>query len=157
MKPTGPRLLAVLLAVGLAGGWALATIVTGWSGRSLPLPTLAGAALWLLAIALFAWGSFVRPRVAARNRPSVVAEPMPALQAARIAVLSMAAVRMGAVVAGAYLGIVLSTLVGGLSTPAAAQAFWSGLLAATGAAATSGVALWIERACVLPAGEDDDQ
>lgn len=156
MKPTSARLIAILLAVGLAGGWALGTVVAGWTGRSLPLPVLAGAALWLLAIALFAWGSFVRPRVSARNNPSPIADPMPALQAARIAVLSMAASRMGAVVAGIYLGVVFATVSEGLSTPAASQAFWSGLLATSGALATCATALWIERACVLPTGDDDE-
>lgn len=166
MTATSTRLIAVLSVVGVAAGWALATIAAGWTGRSVPLPVLAGSALWLLAIALGVWGWQVRPRIRARHRPDVAAETaiprhtasaMPPLQAARVAVLSMAAARMGALVAGVYSGIIVATIAGGLSTPAAVQSFWSGVLAATGAAATSGVGLWIERACVLPVDENDDR
>lgn len=157
MKPTGIRLIVVLVVIGTTVGWALATIVGGWTGRSLPLPTLAGSALWLLAIALGAWGWFVRPRVRARSERFPQAEPLPVLAAARVAVLTMAAARMGAAVAGFYFGVMIATIAEGLSTPAAAQAFWSALLATTGAAATCAVALWIERACVLPTGRDDDE
>jgi len=157
MKPTSIRLLIVLVVIGAALGWALAIIVSGWTGRSLPLPALAGSALWLMGIALFAWGWFVRPRVSARNEKMPQAEPMPALMAARIAVLTMAASRMGAVVAGIYLGTVIATVAEGMSTPAAQQAIWSGMLAATGAAATCAAALWIERACLLPDSPDDDE
>ena len=157
MKPTSIRLLVVLVVIGAALGWALATVVAGWTGRSLPLPILAGSALWLLAIALFAWGWFVRPRVRARNERMPQAEPMPALMAARVAVLTMAASRMGALVTGFYLGAVTATVAEGISTPASQQTVWSGVLAATGAAATGAAALWIERACLLPAQQDDDE
>lgn len=159
MKPTSIRLLIILAVIGATGGWALAVVVAGWTGRSLPLPVLAGAALWLLAIGLATWGTFVRPRIRARQHPSAQATaiPMPALQAARVAVLTMAAARMGAIVAGIYAGIAVATLAEGLTTPAAEQAMWSALLATSGAAVTSGVSLWIERACVLSVGEDDDE
>ena len=157
MKPTSIRLLVVLVVIGAALGWALATVVAGWTGRSLPLPILAGSALWLLAIALFAWGWFVRPRVRARNERMPQAEPMPALMAARVAVLTMAASRMGALVTGFYLGAVTATVAEGISTPASQQTGWSGVLAATGAAATGAAALWIERACLLPTQQDDDE
>lgn len=157
MKPTNIRLLAVLVIVGIAGGWALAVVVAGWTGRSLPLPVLAGAALWLLTIGLLAWGALVRPRIQARQQPRPGVTAMPSLQAARVAALTMAAARMGAIVAGAYLGIAIATLAEGLSTPAAEQAFWSALLAATGAAGTSAVSIWIERACVLSVGEENGE
>lgn len=157
MKPTSIRLVVILLVIGAALGWALATVVAGWTGRSLPLPILAGSALWLLAIALFAWGWFVRPRVRARNEKYPQAEPLPALMAARVVVVTMAASRMGAVVAGLYFGVVAATLGDGLSTPAAQQAFFSGLLAATGAGATCIAAVWIERACLLPDAPEDDE
>lgn len=157
MKPTSVRLLLVLLVLGAAFGWGLATVVAGWTGRSLPLPVLAGSALWLLAIALVAWGSFIRPRVRARGEEVPTADPLPSLMAARVAVLTMAAARMGVVVAGFYLGVVIATVADGLSTPAAEQALWSGLLAASGAAATCAAGLWIERACLLPTGHDEDK
>jgi hypothetical protein len=157
VKPTSIRLVVVLAVIGAALGWALATVVAGWTGRSLPLPILAGSALWLLAIALFTWGWFVRPRVRARNEQMPQAEPMPALMAARIVVLTMAASRMGAVVAGFYLGAVIATVAEGMTTPASQQTVWSGVLAATGAAVTCAAALWIERACLLPAQQDDDE
>jgi len=72
-------------------------------------------------------------------------------------VLTLAASRMGAVVAGIYLGAVIATVAEGMSTPASQQAVWSGVLAATGAAATCAAALWIERACLLPDSPDSDE
>lgn len=157
MKPTSLRLLIVLAVIGAASGWAVATIVAGWTGRSLPLPVLAGSALWLLAIALFSWGWSVRPRILARSERMPQAEPMPPLLAARVAVLTMAVSRMGSFVGGLYFGVVVATLAEGLTTPAAEQAFWSALLASSGAVAAGAAALWIERACVLPGSPEDDE
>ena len=157
MKATTIRLLVTLVVVGAALGWAAATVVVGWSGRSLSVPVLAGASLWLLAVSLFVWGRIVRPRLQARYRSDIQAEPLPVLVAARVAALAVAASRTGALVSGVYLGILTFTVARGVNTPAAVQTLWSALMAAGGAGATCLVAMWIERACLIPLGDDDGQ
>lgn len=158
MKPTGPPLVTALVVVGAALGWGLSVVVDGWTGRSLPVPVLAGAALWLLAIALLVWGSIIRPRLQANvdpgRHPGV--EPMPVLIAARVAAIAMAASRVGALIAGLYGGVAIATVAAGLSTPAAQQSLWSAILAATGSVVVTGAGVRLEHWCLLPSGNDHD-
>lgn len=157
MRPTTSRLVVTLAVLGAAAGWGLSLIVQGWTGRSVPVPILAGSALWLLAIALLAWGMVIKPRLGARVHPDrhPGVQPLPVLVAARVAAISLAATRMGALVAGLYGGVAGATLAGGMSTPASQQTLLAALLAATGAAATSIAALRLERWCLVPHGNDD--
>jgi hypothetical protein len=158
VKPTSTRLLVILAILGAAGGWALVVIIQGWSGRALPVPVLAGSALWLLGIAFIIWGSVVGPRLRARIDPMVHpgVEPLPGLVAARVAAIAMAASRVGAFVCGIYAGLALATVAGGLSTPASAQAFWASLLAASGSALTCVAAIRLERSCLLPSNVQNE-
>ena len=118
----------------------------------------AGSALWLLAIAFVIWGAVLRPRLEARidpmTRPRI--DPLPGLVAARVAVMAMAACRVCAAVAGVYSGIAIATVAGGLATPAASQAFWASVLAASGSGVASAASLRLERSCLLPSGADND-
>lgn len=148
MKPTRIPLLIAIVVIGIAVGWGLVEIVSGQTGRSVPVPLLAGTAIWLLAIALGAWTWFLRPRL--RKEPGSV--PVPPLAAARTAALAMAASRTGAVVAGIYAGIAVAA-VNSLSTPAGVSAFSSAVLASTGSVVLAAAALWLEGLCRLP--EDD--
>ena len=157
MKPTTFRLIATLFVIGFAAGWALTAIVGGWTGRALPIPVLAGAVLWLLAIALFVWSVVIKPRLATSARSAAQSNPLPPLIAARVAVVAMAAARMGSLVSGLYAGIAVVTLAGGLQTPAAEQLLWSALLACTGAAATCWAGIRLERWFLVPAGRDDEE
>lgn len=157
MNPTRPPLLITLLVVGAAVGWGISIIASGWTGRSLPVPVLAGSALWLLAIALIVWGSIIRPRLQANVDPTrhPGIEPLPVLVAARIAAIAMAASRMGVAVAGVYVGVTIATISSGLSTPAAQRSLLSALLAASGSAVVAGAGLRLERWCLLPSSNDD--
>lgn len=157
MKPTTTRLAVTLVVLGAAVGWGVSLIVQGRTGRSVPIPVLAGSALWLLAIALVAWGMVIKPRLGARIRPDrhPGVQPLPVLVAARVAAIAMAATRMGALVTGLYGGVAGATLAAGASTPAAQQTLLASLLGATGAAATSIAAVRLERWCLLPHGNDD--
>ncbi len=157
MRPTTLRLITALFFSGFAAGWALTAIVGGWTGRALPIPVLAGAVLWLLAIALFLWSVVIKPRLPTASRPVVQSNPLPPLAAARMAVIAMAAARMGSLVSGLYAGIAVVTLAGGLQTPAAEQLLWSTLLACSGAAATCWVGVRLERLFLVPAGRDDGE
>lgn len=158
MKPSSPSLVATLVVVGAALGWALSVVVDGWTGRSLPVPVLAGSALWLLGIALIVWGWVIHPRLRAnvdpQGNPGV--SPLPVLVAARVAAIAMAATRMGALIAGLYAGVAIATVASGISTPAAQQTLWSTLLACSGAAVVAGAGLRLERWCLLPHGNDHD-
>ncbi|MFM1916793.1 MAG: hypothetical protein RJB01_308 [Actinomycetota bacterium] len=149
MKPTRPSLIIAIAVVGIALGWGFAVIVAGQTGRSVPVPVLAGAALWLLAIAMGAWTWFLRPRL--RRDPG--AKPVEPIAAARTAAFAMAASRTAAVVGGLYAGIAIASL-GALGSPAGAQAVLAGLLAATGAVALAGISLWLESMCRLPEDQD---
>lgn len=151
MKPTRIPLLVAIAIVGVAVGWGLVEIVTGQTGRAVPVPLLAGTAIWLLAIALAAWTWFLRPRL--RKEPGSI--PVPPLAAARTAAFAMAASRTGAVVAGIYAGIAVAT-VSALATPAGASAFTSALLASTGSIVLAAAALWLEALCRLPENDEDD-
>jgi hypothetical protein len=151
MKPTRIPFLVAIAVIGVAVGWALVEIVSGQTGRAIPVPLLAGTAIWLLAIALSAWTWFLRPRL--RRDPG--STPVPPLAAARTAAFAMAASRTGAVVAGIYTGIAVAT-VAALATPAGASAFGSALLAATGSLVLAGAALWLEGLCRIPEDDESD-
>lgn len=150
MKPTRLPLLIAIAVIGVALGWGFAVIVGGQTGRSVPVPVLAGAALWLLAIALGAWTWFLRPRL--RRDPGTT--PVAPIATARTAAFAMAASRTAAVVGGLYAGIAVASL-GSMGSPAGAQAVLAGILAASGAVLLAGIALWLEGMCRLP--EDQDQ
>ncbi len=158
MKPSSPALVGTLVVVGAALGWALSVVVDGWTGRSLPVPVLAGSALWLLGIALIVWGWVIHPRLRAnvdpRGNPGIA--PLPVLVAARVAAIAMAATRMGALIAGLYAGVAIATVASGISTPASQQTLWSTLVAFSGAAVVAGAGLRLERWCLLPHGNDHD-
>jgi hypothetical protein len=158
MRPTHPPLIVTLVLVGAAGGWGLFVVVDGWTGRSLPVPVLAGSALWLLGIALIVWGSVIRPRLRANidRRKSPGVDPLPILVAARVAAVAMAASRVGALIAGLYAGITIATVASGLTTPATQQTLLAAVLAASGAAVVAGAGLRLERWCLLPGDDDDD-
>lgn len=149
MKPTRIPFLIAIAVIGVAVGWGLVEIVSGQTGRSIPVPLLAGTAIWLLAIALAAWTFFLRPRL--RKDPGSI--PVPPIAAARTAAFAMAASRTGAVVAGIYTGIAVATVTA-LATPAGASAFSSAVLAGTGSIVLAGAALWLEGLCRIP--EDDE-
>jgi len=158
MKPTSARLLLAVTICGAVGGWSLVVVVEGLTGRALAVPVLAGSALWLLAIAFVIWGAVLRPRLEARidptTRPGI--DPLPGLVAVRVAAMTMAACRVCAAVAGVYSGIAIATVAGGLATPAASQAFWASVLAASGSGVASAASLRLERSCLLPSGADND-
>lgn len=152
MAPTRIRLLAALVALAGAVGWGASELAAGQSGRALPVPWLAAATTWLLAIGLGAWAVTSRPRLL--RKPG--SAPMPPLVAARTAALAMAASRTGALVAGLYAGIAIGTLPQ-RETEAGSAAIASAAAASAGALALAAVALWLERLCRLRADDDGDE
>ena len=145
MATTKFRVLLAVAAVAAVVAWCIAALVDTLVGRYLPLPATAAGALWLVVIALGMWGWTVRPRLL--RRPGT--EPLPAIVAARTAALALAGSRVGAGVAGFYLGVGVFLLPD--SQVVAAQ---SGLLvcafSALGGVGLVAVSLWLESMCRLP-------
>lgn len=150
MTATRWRLLVALLIVSAAIGWAIVVIVDALASRILPVPWLAGATTWLLALALLFWTLLARPRL--QRKPG--SKPMDPLVAARTAALAMAASRTGAIIAGVYLGVMIGTF-DHRETPAGASTLWAALATATGAIALTVVAMWLERICRIKSDDDD--
>lgn len=150
MTPTRIRTLVGLAVVAAALGWGLVHVVDSWTGRLLPVPWLAAAAMWLLAGATLYWAVASRPRL--EVRPG--AKPMPPVVAARTAALSLAASRGGALVAGFYAGVAVA-MVPSIAIPTGGATFWSATFASLGALVLVLAALWLERICRLPIGPDD--
>lgn len=149
MTPTRIRVLLALAAVAAAVGWAVMAVVEGQQGRVIPVPWTAGALLWMLAVALFAWTLLARPRLL--RRPG--ARPMSPFVAARSAALAMAASRTGSLVAGFYAGMAVGAFPMRM-TPAAQDTLWASLLAVAASITLAAVALWLERLCRLPSDDD---
>jgi hypothetical protein len=152
MTPTRIRLLAVLAVVAGAVGWGVLTLIEGQSGRVIPVPWLAPATLWFLAIAVLVWALTCRPRLL--HRPG--ARPMPPFVAARTAALAMAASRTGSLVAGFYAGLAIGAF-DSRQTPVGNTTLWASVLSTLGAVALVAAALWLEHMCRLPLDGDDDK
>ena len=151
MTPTRIRLLAGLAVIAAAVGWGAAMLVDGWSGRVIPVPWLAGATMWFLALALLIWTLLSRPRL--QRKPG--SRPLPPLVAARTAALAMAASRTGSLVAGFYTGIAIGTLPSRM-TEAGSVSVAAALTTTLGSLALVAAALWLERTCRLPVDRDRD-
>ena len=145
MHATRVRVLVVLAVIGGAIGWALSTVVTGQTGRVVPVPTFAPLTIWMLAIGLLIWTLLSRPRL--KSRPG--ARPMHPIVAARTAALALAGSRTGALVGGFYLGIGIGALPQ-FSTQRGAATTWSSLAVVLGCVALTGIALWLEKLCHVP-------
>ena len=143
MQHTKVSHLAVIFAVLGAIGWAITIVLQGQTGRSLPVPALASAAMWIFGLSIGLWTYFARPRLV--RQPG--SKPFPALVMARIAVLAMAASRTGALIGGLYLGIALASIASS-STPAGWSSMIAGFLAAMGSIIVVVASLWLESMCV---------
>jgi hypothetical protein len=158
MKPTRVRMLLMLLVVAAAPGWALAQVLTALTGRALPVPWLASVTLLSLAVALFIWTLLSRPRLPRRTKSGELirpTNPLPPLVAARTAALAMAASRVGSIVGGLYLGILIGEIPNA-PTAAGRSALLLAGLAALGALAMAVVGVWLEAMCRLPQDPRDD-
>lgn len=146
MRPTRLRALLVLAVVGAGLGWLL---VRAAYNDLPPLPVYAPVTLLLLAVAELGMAKVVRDRVLGRARRG--ARPLHPLQIARAAALAKASSPAGALLLGAYAGMLL-VLLPKEAEQAAADALVSGAsaLAALGLVVA---ALLLERACRTPDGD----
>lgn len=143
MKPTRP--LDLVLAA-LIGGLVVHLLVRAGYGSMPRLPLLAGVTLLVLAIGEVLLGNVLRARI--RRRPG--ARPVQPLQAARAVALAKASSLAGAIVAGAWLGVLVYVLPRGAEVAAAADDTAASVVGAVCALALVGAALWLERCCRTP-------
>ncbi|MDQ3151972.1 MAG: DUF3180 domain-containing protein [Actinomycetota bacterium] len=114
---------------------------------SLPtLPTLGGTTLLAFAAAETALGFSLRARI--QRRPG--AQPVQALMAARAVALAKASSLAGALVTGAWLGVLAYVLPRRADLAAAASDTVAATIGAVCAAALVAAGLWLEHCCRTP-------
>lgn len=143
MTTTKPRdlfLVALVVAV-------LANLLVRLSYESLPrFPLLAGVTLGVLAAAELVAGNLLRARI--QRKPGT--RPVEPLVAARAVVLAKASALGGAVVAGAWAGLLGYVLPRASTVSAAASDTAAGAVGLGCALALVAGALWLERCCRAP-------
>lgn len=137
---------SVLLVVAVAAGLAVNVVVQVAYGDLPPLPLLAGLTAAVLGVADIVLAAVLRARI--RRRPG--ARPIDALAAARAVALAKASSLAGALVGGAWLGLL--AYVGPLADEVAAAAddTASAIVGAVGAALLVGAGLWLEHCLRTP-------
>lgn len=143
MTPTRPRdLLAVALVVAV-----LANLVVRLSYASLPgFPLLGGVTLAVLGAAEAIGGRGLRARI--RREPGTT--PVPPLIGARAVLLAKASAAAGAVVAGAWSGLLIYTAPRAVAVAAAAADTSAAAVGLGCALVLVGGALWLEHCCRTP-------
>jgi Protein of unknown function (DUF3180) len=143
VKPTRPRdLLAVALVTAVLGN-----LVVRLAYGSLPaFPLLAGATFGVLGAAEAIAGSRLRARI--RRRPG--SQPVQPLVAARAVLVAKASALAGAIMAGAWGGLLAHALPRANDVTAAASDALSGGVGLVCAFGLVAGALWLEHCCRTP-------
>jgi len=145
LVPTRISFLASLGLLAGSCGWAVARLWSTWFGHSLPVHWLTAATMCVVALTLFVWAIMVKPRI----QPEPGKPRVHPLVAARTAALAMSASRMGALVAGFYLGVLLVNL-SSWNSPASRDRVIVCAVTVLLSIVTCAIAMWIERMCQLP-------
>jgi predicted outer membrane lipoprotein len=149
VRRTRPRDLVIALII--AG--ILVNLLMQQAYSSLPhLPIAAGAVLAALAVVEFLLTVALRPRL----RGEQGARPVEPLTAVRVVVLAKASSVLGAVMVGAWAGVLGYVLPRADRVAAAAHDTTAGIVGVLCAAALTAAALWLEHNCRLPDDRDDD-
>lgn len=148
MRFTRARDLAV---AGVVAGIVVRLLLALGYGSLPPLPTPAGATLFVLAVLEAAYGFALRPRLA--HRPGT--RPVPALTAARAVALAKASSLFGAIMAGAWLGVLAYVVPRGGSIAAADGDTTAGVVGLVSAAALIAAALWLEHCLRTPEDREE--
>jgi hypothetical protein len=120
-----------------------------------PLPAPAGATLAVLAVLELVFTLTLRPRLA--RKPDT--RPVPPLVAVRVVALAKASSLLGAIMVGAWLGVLVYVLPKRAVVVAAAGDTTSAVVGLISAAGLIAAALWLEYSCRAPDDSDrrDDQ
>ncbi|GLZ40351.1 DUF3180 domain-containing protein [Actinokineospora sp. NBRC 105648] len=147
MRFTKPR---DLLPAGAIGAVVVYLALRLLYGQLRPLPTLAGITLLVLAIVEVAFGFALRARIRGAE-----GRPVQPLTAARAVALAKASSLLGAIMLGAWLGVLGFVLPKSAQVDAAKHDVSAGVVGAICAAVLIGAALWLESCCRTP--EDPDE
>jgi hypothetical protein len=125
-------------------------------GELPPLPRFAGVTLLVLAVVEAALGWSLRGRIRrmVEGKPDG-GRPLQPLTAARAVALAKASSLLGAIMLGAWLGVLGYVLPRRVELAAAANDLPSAILGAVCAAALIAAALWLEFCCRAPDDHDD--
>ncbi|MET9231518.1 DUF3180 domain-containing protein [Lentzea sp. NPDC003310] len=143
MKFTSSRDLA---AVAIVGG-LLAHLLLRLTYDSLPqLPVLAGSTLFVIAVAEVVFAFSLRARIQRREG----ARPVQPLTAARAVALAKASSVLGALMFGAWTGLLIFVIPVRDSFPAASNDLVAAVVGMIAAVALTAAALWLEHCCRTP-------
>lgn len=117
-----------------------------------PLPTLAGITLLVLAVIELVLGFNLRARINRKEGTS----PVQPLTAARAVALAKASSLVGAIMVGAWAGVLGYVLPRRSDLAAAANDTPSAAIGVVCSAALVGAALWLEYCCKTPKGPDEE-
>lgn len=145
VRPTGHRSLAVLVVVGLLGGWSVRLLALRTS-RPEPDVPWTSVALLALTAAILATTALLTRRVVRRDRGR-----LPHHHAVNRLVLAKASALVGALLLGGYSGYTLAQV--GVATPGSGTRLALAGLAALAALAMTVAALLLEHACRVPRRE----
>jgi hypothetical protein len=125
-------------------------------GNLPPLPEFAGVTLLVLAVVEAALGTSLRGRIKrmAEGRP-VDGKPLQPLTVARAVALAKASSLLGAIMLGAWVGVLAYLLPRRSELSAAANDLPSGIVGAACSVALIGAALWLEYCCRAPRDRGD--
>jgi hypothetical protein len=140
---TRPRdLTAVAIIAGL-----LAHLLLRLSYDSLPpMPALAGSTLFVIAVVEVVFAFSLRSRI--QRRPG--ARPVQPLTAARAVALAKASSVLGALMFGAWTGLLIYVIPVRDSFPAASNDLVAAVVGMISAVALTAAALWLEHCCKTP-------
>jgi hypothetical protein len=116
-----------------------------------PLPRLAGATLLVLAVIELFFAQSLRARLAGKRDT----KPVPPLVAARALALAKASSLLGAIMAGAWLGVLVYVLPKRADLISAAGDTNTSIIGLVSAAALIAAGLWLEHSCRAPEDKED--
>ncbi|WP_214403888.1 DUF3180 domain-containing protein [Pseudonocardia lacus] len=149
MTPTRPR---ELFGAGLVAAVVAAVLVRLTYGSLPSFPTLGGATLGVLGIAEAIAGNALRARI--QHRPGT--RPVQPLVAARAVLVAKASAMAGAIMAGAWLGLLVHVLPRAGEVSAAAADSVAGGVGLVCALLLVGGGLWLEYCCRTPDDPEED-
>ena len=140
-----------LAVTGLVAAVLVYLLVRSFYGQLPPLPTFAGVTLLVLAFIEGALGYSLRSRI--RNPGE--GKPLQPLTAARAVALAKASSILGAIMLGAWAGVLVYVLPRRAELLAAAADFRSTVVGVICAAFLIAAALWLEWCCRTPRDQDN--
>ncbi len=154
MQQTKVSMLIVLAILAAAIGWSFAQLWPTFFGQGMPVSIGSAIAMILVFISLLVWTLMTR----ARLKPGTTLNRLHPIVAARTAALAMSASRVGSLVFGFYIGVLLANIAADFSS-AGTDRIRISAVTATASLLTAIVAIWLERICRLkePPSESDSR